>query len=94
LPCALSSTALTVLNPDVLALAADQKPTGIRALVQGAVFWLWAHSGTTIPIHGFKSADQVPDNAGALAVGSLGADVMDETARIIDPAANAPPRAR
>ena len=42
-----------------------------RSLAQGALAWIWARSERTIPIPGFKSVDQVRENAGALAHGPL-----------------------
>ena len=42
-----------------------------RSVGQGALAWLWARSDCTIPIPGFKTVQQVEDNAGALAHGPL-----------------------
>lgn len=42
-----------------------------RTVAQGALAWLWARSPKTIPIPGFRTVQQVKDNAGALALGPL-----------------------
>jgi aryl-alcohol dehydrogenase-like predicted oxidoreductase len=49
-----------------------------RSLAQGALAWLWARSECTVPIPGFKTRDQVEDNAGALAYGPLTPGQMTE----------------
>ena len=49
-----------------------------RTLVQGALGWIWARSGRTIPIPGFKSVAQAEENAGALEHGPLPAAQMAE----------------
>jgi aryl-alcohol dehydrogenase-like predicted oxidoreductase len=49
-----------------------------RTLAQGALAWLWARSPQTIPIPGFKSAQQVEENAGALRFGPLSAGQVRE----------------
>jgi aryl-alcohol dehydrogenase-like predicted oxidoreductase len=54
-----------------------------RTLVQGAIGWLWARSERTLPIPGFRTAEQVDDLAGALEKGPLPQDVMDEIERVI-----------
>ncbi|MEZ4864445.1 MAG: aldo/keto reductase [Caldilineaceae bacterium] len=43
---------------------------------QAALGWLWARSGATVPIPGFKNVAQVEENVGALARGPLSADQM------------------
>lgn len=45
--------------------------SGGRTLVQGALAWIWARSGTTIPIPGFRTAKHVMENAKAMAYGPL-----------------------
>ncbi|GHO70173.1 aldo/keto reductase [Ktedonobacter sp. SOSP1-52] len=42
-----------------------------RTLAQGALGWLWARSGHTIPIPGFKTVKQVEENAAAMQFGPL-----------------------
>jgi aryl-alcohol dehydrogenase-like predicted oxidoreductase len=45
--------------------------SGGRTLAQGALAYLWARSGKTIPIPGCRTVAQVEENAGALAFGPL-----------------------
>jgi aryl-alcohol dehydrogenase-like predicted oxidoreductase len=54
-----------------------------RTLVQGAIGWLWARSDRTLPIPGFRTAEQVDDLAGALEMGPLPKSVMSEIERVI-----------
>lgn len=54
-----------------------------RTLVQGAIGWLWARSQRTLPIPGFRTAEQVNDLAGALEKGPLPQSAMDEIERVI-----------
>jgi aryl-alcohol dehydrogenase-like predicted oxidoreductase len=54
-----------------------------RTLVQGAIGWLWARSERTLPIPGFRTAEQVDDLAGALEKGALPHGVMEEIERVI-----------
>jgi aryl-alcohol dehydrogenase-like predicted oxidoreductase len=49
-----------------------------RTPVQGALAWLWARSEQTIPIPGFKTVQQVEENAGALHFGPLTTDQVRE----------------
>jgi aryl-alcohol dehydrogenase-like predicted oxidoreductase len=49
-----------------------------RSLAQAALGWLWASSSRVIPIPGFKSIQQVEDNAGALNLGPLTSQQMAE----------------
>lgn len=42
-----------------------------RTLAQAALGWLWAKSGKTIPIPGFKTARQIEENIGAMRFGPL-----------------------
>jgi aryl-alcohol dehydrogenase-like predicted oxidoreductase len=53
-----------------------------RTLTQAALGWLWARSQVTIPIPGFKNAEQVTENVGALKYGPLRADQMEEVAEL------------
>lgn len=53
-----------------------------RSLVQGALGWVLARSPLTIPIPGFKTVQQVEENAGVLAVGPLDAQTMTEVERV------------
>jgi aryl-alcohol dehydrogenase-like predicted oxidoreductase len=65
-----------------------------RTLVQGALAWLWARSARTLPIPGFRTAEQVQDLAGALGKGPLPADVMSAIERSIVREPEGPPRDR
>jgi aryl-alcohol dehydrogenase-like predicted oxidoreductase len=56
---------------------------GGRTLAQAALGWLWARSGVTIPIPGFKTVAQVEENAGALRLGPLTAAQMQEIEHIL-----------
>ena len=42
-----------------------------RTLIQGALAWLWARSGSIVPIPGFRSEQQVAEIVGALEHGPL-----------------------
>ena len=54
-----------------------------RSLAQAAFGWLWATSEQAIPIPGFKTIQQVEDNAGALAHGPLSAEQMRQVDEIL-----------
>ncbi|MFL6120912.1 aldo/keto reductase [Actinophytocola sp.] len=54
-----------------------------RSLAQGALAWLWARSGRTIPIPGFRNVTQAEDNAGALAHGPLTPRQLAEVAGLL-----------
>ena len=54
-----------------------------RTHAQGAVAYLWARSGRTIPIPGCRTVAQVEENAGALAHGPLPADQLAELDKIL-----------
>jgi aryl-alcohol dehydrogenase-like predicted oxidoreductase len=51
-----------------------------RTLAQGALAWVWARSGRTIPIPGFRTVAQAEENAGALAHGPLRQEQLTEIA--------------
>jgi aryl-alcohol dehydrogenase-like predicted oxidoreductase len=42
-----------------------------RTLAQGSLAWVWAYSDAAVPIPGFKTAQQVEENAGAMRFGPL-----------------------
>lgn len=65
-----------------------------RTLGQGALCWLLAKSGRTLPIPGAKTPAQAEQNAGAMEFGPLPADVMDQIERIISRPEEGPPRER
>jgi aryl-alcohol dehydrogenase-like predicted oxidoreductase len=72
----------------------DLLQTGGRSLAQGAIGWLWARSGATLPIPGFRTVAQVSDLAGALDHGPLPAPVMADIERVIPRDPEGPPRDR
>jgi len=49
-----------------------------HTLAQAALGWLWAHTDAAVPIPGFKTVNQVEENAGAMDFGPLGGDQMRE----------------
>ncbi|MCT2583585.1 aldo/keto reductase [Actinophytocola gossypii] len=61
----------------------DVLTSGGRTLAQGALGWVWARSERTIPIPGFRTVAQAEENAGALAIGPLSADQLDELAGVL-----------
>ena len=56
---------------------------GGRTLAQGALGWLWARSGKTIPIPGFKTVKQVEENIAAMDFGPLTDEQMNRIAEIL-----------
>lgn len=54
-----------------------------RTLVQGALAWIWAKREYTIPIPGFKTVEQVVENARAMEFGPLTNAQMSEIEVII-----------
>lgn len=57
--------------------------SGGRTPAQGALAWIWARSGRTIPIPGFRTVAQVEENAGALRHGPLTPEQADEVAGLV-----------
>ena len=55
-----------------------------RSLAQGALGWLWARSGQTIPIPGFKTIAQVEENIAAADLGPLSPEQMSEISALLD----------
>jgi aryl-alcohol dehydrogenase-like predicted oxidoreductase len=55
-----------------------------RTLAQGALAWLWGRSETTLPIPGFRTVAQVEENCGALHLGALNADQMQQIETILE----------
>jgi aryl-alcohol dehydrogenase-like predicted oxidoreductase len=49
---------------------------GGRTLAQGSLSWTWVKSPVTVPIPGFRTVDQVVENAGAMRFGPLSAGAM------------------
>lgn len=73
-------------NPDAfnkLDAIRDILTTGGRTLVQGSLAWIWAKSGVTIPIPGFKTVEQVKENAKAMDFGPLPQTQMKEIDKIL-----------
>ncbi len=56
---------------------------GGRTLGQGALAWLWARSGKTVPIPGFRTVKQVEEDAGAMAFGPLKPEALREIDQIL-----------
>jgi len=63
---------------------------GGRTMVQGALAWIWARSEATTPIPGFKTVEQVRENAGALRFGPLSSDEAAVIDRIVNEIRNEP----
>ncbi|MFN2149636.1 MAG: aldo/keto reductase [Anaerolineales bacterium] len=57
--------------------------SGGRTMAQGALAYIWALDENMIPIPGFKSVQQVEQNAGALAHGPLTPDELEQARSII-----------
>lgn len=58
--------------------------SGGRTVAQGALAWLWARSPQTVPIPGFRTVQQVEENAGAMAFGPLTPAQMREIAGLLN----------
>ena len=69
---------------DKLAAIREILTSGGRTPAQGALAWLWARSGQTIPIPGFKTVAQVEENARALELGPLTAEQMAEIETLLE----------
>ncbi len=55
-----------------------------RTLAQAALGWIWARSGCTIPIPGFKTVSQVKENTRALEFGPLSKEQMEQIERLLE----------
>jgi aryl-alcohol dehydrogenase-like predicted oxidoreductase len=60
---------------------------GGRTLVQGALAWIWARSGRTVPIPGSRTVRQVEENAAAMQAGPLESGQLAEVDVLLDRAA-------
>lgn len=54
-----------------------------RTPVQGALAWLWGLSENTVPIPGFKTIQQVEENAGAMEFGPLTKEQMERIDKLL-----------
>jgi aryl-alcohol dehydrogenase-like predicted oxidoreductase len=54
-----------------------------RTLAQGALAWIWARSGRTVPIPGIRTVAQAEENAGAMAFGPLTPEQMAEVETLV-----------
>lgn len=54
-----------------------------RTVTQGALAWIWARSGKTVPIPGIRTVAQAEENAGAMARGPLKPEQMREIETIL-----------
>ncbi|MBL8155706.1 MAG: aldo/keto reductase [Anaerolineae bacterium] len=55
-----------------------------RTLAQGALAWIWARSGVTVPIPGMRTVAQVKENAGAMQFGALTAHQMQQIDALLE----------
>lgn len=68
---------------DKLDALRDILTSGGRTLAQGALAWIWARSGYTVPIPGIRTVAQVDDNAGAMKFGALTSEQMRQIDEIL-----------
>ncbi len=54
-----------------------------RTMAQGAIGYIWALDDRMVPIPGFKSVEQVEDNAGAMDFGPLSSDQVRQVQAIV-----------
>lgn len=74
------------LNPDYVAkldAVYELLTAGGRTAVQGALGWIWATSGATLPIPGFRTVAQAAENAAALEYGPLPDQTVAEINRVL-----------
>lgn len=55
-----------------------------RTPAQGALAWIWARSGSTVPIPGFRNAAQAKENARAMEFGPLNDQQMKEIRSLLE----------
>jgi aryl-alcohol dehydrogenase-like predicted oxidoreductase len=53
-----------------------------RSYVQGALGWIWARSPRTVPVPGFRTVEQVEEDAKALHLGPISEEQMQEIRRL------------
>ncbi len=68
----------------VLALVREVLASEGRSLAQGALAWLWAKSPNNIPIPGFKTVEQVRENAAAMQSGPLSNEQLRQLDEILE----------
>jgi aryl-alcohol dehydrogenase-like predicted oxidoreductase len=56
---------------------------GGRTVAQGAIAWLWTRSGSCFPIPGFRTPEQVTENAAAMAFGLLSPSQMNDIQELV-----------
>lgn len=61
----------------------DLFTSGGRTMAQGAIATIWALDEHMVPIPGFKTVQQVQDNAGAMAFGPLSQDELRQVQAIV-----------
>ncbi len=61
----------------------DILTSGGRTMAQGALAYIWALDGRMVPIPGFKSVQQVQENAGALEFGPLTESQVKEIQAVV-----------
>ncbi len=57
--------------------------SGGRTMAQGALGYIWALDPRMVPIPGFKSVEQVEQNAGAMGFGPLSQDVLEQIQQVV-----------
>lgn len=57
--------------------------SGGRSMAQGALAYIWALDERMVPIPGFRTVDQVVDNAGALNYGPLTQEELGQAREIV-----------
>lgn len=63
--------------------------SGGRTLTQGALAWIWARSGRTVPIPGIRTVAQAEENAAAMAFGPLTAAETAQAEELVGRATSA-----
>ena len=57
--------------------------SGGRSMAQGALAYIWGLGEGMVPIPGFKTVQQVKDNAGAMGIGPLDQDQVEQVRAIV-----------
>ncbi|MCF2869816.1 aldo/keto reductase [Octadecabacter sp. G9-8] len=79
---------------DQIATVRDLLQTGGRSLVQGALGWVMAAGGTTVPLPGARTVAQVEENAKALVHGPLPDQIIADIEAVLTRPTEGPARAR